>query len=251
MLVPFNVSPLSCTPSVVFFHTTIFTSSRAWGASGFPKQDFYLPGEKKAFVSKHADSTTLRLTSSRRDWDVAQPRSQPYLEVVELIIAQNLVVILVREVENPGQCSCTRGSQLQETNHGDKNRALPSAGLPLLPPEPDVQSPSCTAGSTAQPDQCHSPTGAGRQEQDSSQRRFLLHSSHHGCHRARSMRASSQTPKFSVLATLGMGRRVFFCWLPPRAFPSFLLSWPKNSPPSFAGVKAQHGAPRARGAAPA
>lgn len=38
---PFNVRPLSCTPSVVFFHTTIFTSSRAWGASGFPKQDFW------------------------------------------------------------------------------------------------------------------------------------------------------------------------------------------------------------------
>lgn len=47
MLVPFNVSPLSCTPSVVFFHTTIFTSSRAWGASGFPKQDFYLPKGRK------------------------------------------------------------------------------------------------------------------------------------------------------------------------------------------------------------
>lgn len=80
-------------------------------------------------MRRHADSTTPKLPSSHRDWAVSQPHSQPYLEVVEFIIAQNLVVILVREVENPGQCSCTRGSQLQGTNHGDKNRALPSEGL--------------------------------------------------------------------------------------------------------------------------
>lgn len=33
--------------------------------------------------------------SSCRDWAVPQPHSQPYLEVVQFIIAQNLVVILV------------------------------------------------------------------------------------------------------------------------------------------------------------
>lgn len=61
MPLPFNVRPLSCTPSVVFFHTTIFTSSRAWGASGFPKQDFYDPGERMSLSAKHTDSTTLCL----------------------------------------------------------------------------------------------------------------------------------------------------------------------------------------------
>lgn len=44
---PFSVRPLSWTPSVVFFQTTIFTSSRAWGAKGFPKQDFYLPRDTR------------------------------------------------------------------------------------------------------------------------------------------------------------------------------------------------------------
>lgn len=63
MLLPFNVRPLSCTPSVVFFHTTIFTSSRAWGASGFPKQDFYLPRERRSLPAKHIDSTALCLAS--------------------------------------------------------------------------------------------------------------------------------------------------------------------------------------------
>lgn len=35
---PFNVNPLSATPSLRFFRTTFLTSSRAWGANGVLKQ---------------------------------------------------------------------------------------------------------------------------------------------------------------------------------------------------------------------
>lgn len=60
---------------------------------------------------------------SRMAWKIPQLCSQPYLEVVEFIITKDLVVILVREVENPCQRLRTCRFQLQGTNHSDKNRA--------------------------------------------------------------------------------------------------------------------------------
>lgn len=83
---------------------------------------------------------------STRDWGISQLCRQPYLEVVEFIITKDLVVILVREVENPGQRSCTCRFQLQGTNHGDKNRAPPSTWPFLPPPETPCAEgfPSCT-----------------------------------------------------------------------------------------------------------
>lgn len=63
------------------------------------------------------------------------------------------------------------------------------------------------------------------------------------------MRASSQIPRFSVLAALSMGRQVFFCWLPPQVPLSYLSCYlGPNSPPSFPGGSAapqgrQEGAP--------
>lgn len=59
---------------------------------------------------------------STMDWKIPQLCSQPYLEVVEFIITKDLVVILVREVENPCQRLRTCRFQLQGTNHSDKNR---------------------------------------------------------------------------------------------------------------------------------
>lgn len=53
---PSKVSRLSRTPPATFFRTTIFTSSRACGAKGCPKQDFCL--QEKVAVSQLATPMT-------------------------------------------------------------------------------------------------------------------------------------------------------------------------------------------------
>lgn len=95
-----------------------------------------------------------------RGWGSSQLCSQPYLEVVEFIITKDLVVILVREVENPCQCSCTCRFQLQGTNHRDKNKATPLAWLCLLKPHVQRGCLPVLAGSTVQLCQYHSSRGS-------------------------------------------------------------------------------------------
>ncbi len=60
---PFSVRPLSWTPSDIFFRTTFFTSSRAWGARGMLKQ--VLCNAIPTIINKAAwENMTLSLTCS-------------------------------------------------------------------------------------------------------------------------------------------------------------------------------------------
>lgn len=108
---PSRVSRSSLTPPATFLHTTLFTSSRACGARGWPKQDFCLREEVALDqpAAPHCQVSSLRAVGARQ-WVLG---GEAHLKGIELLVAERVVQVLIREPEDACEGLGARGPQLQ------------------------------------------------------------------------------------------------------------------------------------------
>lgn len=86
---PFNVRPLSCTPSIKFFLTTFFTSSSAWCSKGVLKQ---VRWDKKTMFSEQQPGTFKSIKGRPAGWHTWKKFSSLSLRIPSLSWSDTLKI---------------------------------------------------------------------------------------------------------------------------------------------------------------